>query len=350
MSDETILEAELLDVSDAPQAAMDTITRAEIDMAITTAKRYPRQIRRFVDDVTSMATIDRETAEGCFYSLRRQGKTIQGESVRLAELAVNAWGNIRAGARILGETDDGKFIRAMGVCHDLEKNVYVAIECQRRITRKDGRKYDDDMIGVTANAAAAIGFRNAVFKVIPKAMVRSAFRKCIDVATGDAKTLTERRESVFQRLAGLNPMITPERILSSLGRPTIDEVTLDDVAHLIGLGTAIRDGEQNIDDAFPAAEAASNGSRVDNLASRLAPEKPAGDAKPDDTEGPPWATISPKQVEELRARGLALKLDSNDLLKLFKAGTDVGRLEHLNAEGFEGYVEALDEFEAKAGK
>ncbi len=252
--DTETLDVEVVDVSDQP-VALDPITRAEVDVAITTAKRYPRQIKKFADDLVSMATIDVETAEGCFYSLRRQGKTIQGPSVRMAELAVSAWGNIRAGSRILGQTDDGKFIKAMGVCHDLERNVYVAMESQRRITNRDGRTYGDDMIGVTANAAAAIGFRNAVLKVIPRAMIASAYRRVVKVATGNAKTLVERREDVFERLRNLNPMITDERILASLGRPSINEVTLDDVPHLVGLGTAIRDKQQSIEEAFPEVQA-----------------------------------------------------------------------------------------------
>ena len=243
-------DIEVIDVSDNP-AALDPMTKAEIDIAIATAKRYPRRLDRFVDNVLSMATVDQETAEGCFYSLRRSGKVIMGPSIRLAEIAVSAWGNIRAGARILGETEDGKFVRAMGVCHDLERNVFISMESQRRITNKAGRKFNDDMIGVTANAAAGIGFRNAVFKVIPRAMIKGSYDRCVEVATGGAKTLGQRRVEVFERLQRLNPMITTEKILASIEKPSIEEVTLQDVAHLIGLGTAIKDGAQSIDDAFP---------------------------------------------------------------------------------------------------
>lgn len=249
-----VLEPDVLEVETRvveESLALDATTRAEIDSAITTARRYPRSLATFVNDVTSMATVDRQTAEEMFYSLRRTGKTIQGPSVRLAEVALSAWGNVRAGARILGESEDGRFIRGVGVCHDLQRNVYVAMEVQRRITTKDGAKYGDDMVGVTGNAAAAIAFRNAVFKVIPRGMYRSAYERAKQVATGDAKTLTERREEVFDRLKKMNPLITEARILASVERPSLADVTLDDVTHLIGLGTAIRDGAQSVDEAFP---------------------------------------------------------------------------------------------------
>lgn len=319
------LGIEVIDVSSADQAlAMDAITRAEIDMAIATAKRYPRAMAKFSDDVVSLATVDRETAEGSFYSLRRQGKTIQGPSVRLAEIAVSCWGNIRAGARILGETPDGKFIQAMGVCHDLEKNVYVAMESQRRITNKHGGKYNDDMIGVTANAAAAIGFRNAVFKVIPKALLKRAYIKCIEVATGGAKTLTERREQVFERLQQLNPLITADRVLGSLNRPSIEEVTLADVTHLIGLGTAIRDGAQSIDEAFPEKTAIT----PDDLAP----------AQPESPEG---------EIQKLTVpEGKPPLPDSKPIKKLSKAKRDLLKRQALELAQMD--IEALDKFAKKA--
>jgi hypothetical protein len=56
----------------------------------------------------------------------------------MAEIAVSCWGNVRYGARVIEETD--RFIVAQGVCHDLETNVYNAIEVRRRITGRTGRR------------------------------------------------------------------------------------------------------------------------------------------------------------------------------------------------------------------
>lgn len=287
---------------------MDALTRAEIDIAIATAKQWPRDVKTFRDEVLSMATIDRETAAGCFYSLRRQGKTIQGPSVRLAEIATSAWGNIRAGARILGETPDGKFVSAIGICHDLQRNVYVQMESRRRITTSSGQKYGDDMIGVTSNAAAGVGFRNAVLKVIPKVFIDSVFRECVKIATGNAKTLKERREQVFERLKKLNPLITDERILAAVERPSIEEVTLDDVAHLIGLGTAIQDGEQSLEQAFPeiVIEQAVEEMNAKTGAAAEKIELPKKEAA-----GPKMATA--EQVAELKRHAHALGVSFDEL-------------------------------------
>lgn len=246
---EDAVEGEVVEI-EAVQA-LDPITMAEVDIAISTAHRFPRNLQRFKDRVASMATLDEETAESCFYSLRRAGKTIEGPSIRLAEIAASAYGNIRAGARILGDSPDGRFVCALGVCHDLEQNVLVQIEARRRVTKTDGRRYDDDMIGVTSNAAASVALRNAIFRVIPRALLRSAYLAAVKVATGDAKTLVERRERAFEKVRTLSPMLTEERILASIGRPSVDDVTQQDLRHLFGLHTAIKTGETTIDEAFP---------------------------------------------------------------------------------------------------
>jgi hypothetical protein len=46
--------------------ALTAISRAEIDMQISTAKKYPRNIQRVKTAMLSIATMDQETAEACF--------------------------------------------------------------------------------------------------------------------------------------------------------------------------------------------------------------------------------------------------------------------------------------------
>lgn len=234
--------------------ALDAVARAEIDVQIATARRFPRNLTTFKNRLRAMATLDVETAEQCFFSLPRGNKIVQGPGVRLSEMAASSYGNIRYGARILGESEDGKRIRAMGYCHDLETNVAVEVEAQRRITNKRGRKYNDDMVATTAQAAVSIALRNAIFRIVPRALVKPAYERAKVVATGDAKTHGQRRVEVLERLATLNPAITEERILSTLGHQSVEDLTVDDLTHLIGLGTAIRDGEIGIDEAFPEPE------------------------------------------------------------------------------------------------
>jgi len=220
---------------------------AEIESQIATAKRYPRNISVFKEKLMSMANLDQETAESCYYALPRGGKSVDGPSIRLAEIALSCYGNCVAEAHVTHE--DEKFIYAVGSCRDLENNVAYRAEVRRRITYKNGKRYNDDMIAVTANAACAIALRNVIFKVVPGAYLKPVFDKCKRTAVGEAKSLANRRSEVIKRLMQFG--LVEERILSVLNRRNVDEVTFDDVAALIGLGTAIKDGDTTVEEAFP---------------------------------------------------------------------------------------------------
>lgn len=227
--------------------AQRAIEVAEIESQIATAKRYPRDIAVFKEKLMAMANLDQETAEGCYYALPRGGKAIDGPSVRLAEIALACYGNCVAQADVLEEDD--RFIYAMGQCRDLENNTAVRMKVRRRITYKNGTRFNDDMIAVTANAACAIALRNAIFKIVPGAYLKPVFDKCKQTAVGDVKSLASKRAEVIKKLMQFG--VVKERILHVLNRKSVDEVTFDDVAILIGLGTAIKDGDTTVEEAFP---------------------------------------------------------------------------------------------------
>ena len=76
--------AEIIEVKQAD--VLQALNRAEIDIQIATAKQYPRDINAVLNKIATYATMDRETAEDCFYVLRREDKqgnvnVIEGLSV-----------------------------------------------------------------------------------------------------------------------------------------------------------------------------------------------------------------------------------------------------------------------------
>lgn len=227
--------------------ALESIERANVDMQINTAKRFPRSLAAVKTRMLDLVTLDQETAESCFYKLSRSGKSIEGPSIRLAEIAASSFGNVRYGARVIG--NDGKKITAQGFAHDLETNVYCAVEVSRRITNKEGASYSDDMQIVTGNAACAIALRNAMFKVVPFALVKPVYERAKQAAVGDIKTLAERRTRMVKQFAAMG--IDEKRVLSAVEKNGIDEIGLTELETLIGLYNAVKDGEQKIDEAFP---------------------------------------------------------------------------------------------------
>lgn len=231
-------------------SALEQMERASIDIQISTAKKYPRELSTVKKAMLSFATLDEETAAGCFYTLpaRKQGdKPIQGPSVRMAEIAISTYKNLRAGSRVIA--DDGRFITAQGVCHDLENNVCITVENKRRVTTKDGRRYGDDMVAMTGNAACSIALRNAVFRVVPLALVKPIYEAAKRVALGDAKTLVTRRADALAHFTKMG--VKQDRVFATLEVKGLDDIGLEQVGILIGLANAIRDGEATVDESFP---------------------------------------------------------------------------------------------------
>lgn len=235
---------EVMQVSNAESLA--ALTRSEIDVQIATAKQYPRNLARVLGNIETLATMDEEVAGSCFYTLRRQGKVIEGASVRMAEIIASSWGNLRVQARIIG--NDGKMITAQGVCHDLESNYAVSAEVKRRITDKSGRTFSEDMQVVTGNAACAIAMRNALFKVVPAALVKKVIDKAKKVSLGESMTLETSRAKMLQYFKTIG--VEEKQILDYLSIEKVDEIDIDMVIELRGLANAIKEGTTTAKEAF----------------------------------------------------------------------------------------------------
>ena len=226
--------------------ALSLITKAEIDVQISTAKAFPRSLTLFIQKATSMATLTEDIAASCSYALPRGGKSLEGPSVRLAEIICATYGNIRSGARVIA--NDGKTITAQGICHDLETNNCVTVEVQRSILDKSGRPFKQDMQVVTGNAACAIAFRNAVFKVVPAALAQEVYDRAREVARGTAETLVTRRDKAVKYFRELG--VKDAEICNVLGIVKIEDINLDHLQTLSGMRAAIKNGESTVKEIF----------------------------------------------------------------------------------------------------
>lgn len=239
------------------QGTVALLNKSEIESQVDTAHKYPRSIKRFLDEASQMVTLNESIAQQCVYALLRwdgkkqQNSVIEGPSARFAEIVASAWGNCRAGARVVSEGQE--FVTSQGVFHDLERNVAITFEVQRRITGSNGQRYKADMIGVTANAASSIALRNAILKGVPKAFWESLYQKARAVVAGDLKTLSVKRAEAIKQFALFG--VSEAQILEKLNRQGVADVTVDDLVVLFGLLTAIKDGDTTPEQAFDAAPA-----------------------------------------------------------------------------------------------
>lgn len=221
-------------------------TRANIDIQVSTAKKYKRHLPTVLDNIFFLATQDIDTADNCFYSIKRDGKVIRGASIRLAEIMANCYGNLRSSARII--SNDGRIITAQGMCWDLENNVAYSIEVKRKITDKTGRPFSEDMVVVTSNAACSIAIRNAIFKCIPLALTNRIQERIKLVMMGEEKDFNTIRKSSVEYFEKQG--VAVKNILSLFDKKSIDELSRDDIFDLKGIATAIKDGDTTLELAF----------------------------------------------------------------------------------------------------
>jgi len=272
--------------------AVGVLARSEVEAQLQAAHRYPRSVKRYLDEALALVTMTEDVAESCLYALPRDGKMIAGPSVRMAEICASAYGNLHIGSRIIEEGETS--VVAQGIAWDLQKNVRFSVEVRRRITTKTGKRYGDDMIITTGNAAASIALRNAIFRVIPRSLIQPVYLAARACSVGDLKTLGARRAELFARLGKIG--VTPERVLGRLGKAMID-VGLDDLEVLIALGSAITDRSMTVDDAFPPVAAsvpqAEEGRRVSLRGSKAA----AAPAQAAPSDEPPLGALAEDKRE-----------------------------------------------------
>jgi hypothetical protein len=247
--------------------------KAVIDMQIATAKAYPRNIKRAMDNAIAIVSMDRETASTCTYSLPRGGKSISGPSVHLAKILSQVWGNLRVEAKVV--SIDGRQVTSQAVAFDLENNLAIKVEVKRSIMGNKGR-FNDDMITVTGNAANSIAIRNAVLSVIPRNIVDKVYKAAKDAITGDISDeskLISTRKAVLDGLQNTYGLKEPE-ILAAIGKAAVNHITGDDLVVLIGIGQAIKDGDTTVEEAFRSKK---GGTTDPNVHSAQVEEKRASD-------------------------------------------------------------------------
>ncbi|MGJ0826991.1 hypothetical protein ACR75W_18085 [Bacteroides thetaiotaomicron] len=237
-----------VEVQNVQVVQVDAVERANVDSQVATAKRYPRDIRRSIDNSVVMATMNQETAQSCSYALPRGGRPITGPSVHLAKIIVSNWGNMRTEAKVVQITD--KQVISRGTCWDLETNVASAFEVRRSIIGKNGQRFSDDMITVTGNAANSIAYRNAVFAVIPKAItdrIYYAAQKFITGDLSDSDKLLKVRTGILNNFKN-NYGITEEEVVKMCGKQTVNQIGADEISMLMGTIQALKDGDTTIDE------------------------------------------------------------------------------------------------------
>jgi hypothetical protein len=249
-----------------PLETVEIMERSRIDMQISAANRKPRPDIEVIEArITKRAARRVDIAGLCYYSLPRfdkdsgKNKLIHGASIKLANISLGEFGNTLSGAQTIG--NDGKVIRARGICWDLQTNNQKFVEVGRRILDKHGRPYSYDMQVTTAAAANSIAERNAILKVLGEDIFTPAYLECMKVVAGTNKDLIERRDKMLKWFSFRG--VKYDQMLALLDKSAVDQLDVDDVAYMSGIANAIRDKELTVEEAFnvPADEERKSGGK-----------------------------------------------------------------------------------------
>jgi hypothetical protein len=284
------------EVETQPVALVTATMKAELDHEVTTARAYPRSVKRFINDCMDLATLSEEVAESCIYALPRGGKMIEGPSARFAEIIQSSWGNCRAGARVIDE--GAEFVTAEGVFYDLESNSKTTMQVKRRITDKNNQRFNTDMIAVTGNAAASIAHRNAVLKGIPKALWDPIYKAAHKTVVGDIKSLANKRAEALAWLQKQH--VSEEMVLATLGIEGIEDIGLEQLGILRGAIAAVKNGEATLEQAFAPRETTAPRSKPKTEAPKAKAGRPKKDAAAkDQTNGNDQPGVQTSAVPKL---------------------------------------------------
>lgn len=294
-------------------SVITSIERAQIDSQIATAHAYPRSLELFKKRAHSMATLDLATAESCIYSRPvGGGKTAEGASIRFAEIVAACYGNLRVASRIIEQTP--RQVRCEGVAHDLESNYAGKSECVEPTVKQNGEPYSESQRSVVAKACLAKAYRDAVFKVVPKALCKSIIEAARAVINREVATIEQRRDRAKQWLKQIK--VQDDRVFGVLGVKGWSEVTDDQLLVLTGLKTAINEQDTTIEEAFPVpAKAPDMGGRQaaqqpqsePAKSAEKTPEKAPGKAA-EQKRGP--ETPEPSQKQSTQAAAAASEPES----------------------------------------
>jgi hypothetical protein len=255
---------------------------AEIQGAITVAKRFPRDTKKAMDKIL-IACQRKSLAAVAVYQYAKGGTNIEGPSIRLAETIAREWGNLQFGVRELDQSNGESTVEAY--CFDMENNVRCSKVFRiphQRYTRSGSYALTDprEIYELVANNGAR-RLRACILGVIPGDVVDAAVEECNrtlettqDVTAEGVKKMVDSFETTFK--------VTKDQLEQRLQR-RIEAITPAQMAGLRKIFNSMRDGMSKPIDwfALPPSDASQDGkSKSEALADKLASKgKPSKDSK-----------------------------------------------------------------------
>lgn len=224
--------------------------------SIFVAKQMPRNIADVEAKIKTMCAHER-LAQKAFFSYKRGGTEITGETIHLANACMTAYGNIDAGWSKTGELVNEKGIvcsMCEAYCFDKENNIirkasFLVPHYREVKNHKDGGyvlKSDRDIYELCANMAAR-RMRACIFGVIPEFVKSLASEQCEKtLARGDV-SMEERIKNILEKYSAIG--VTREMLEEKIGC-SMEEATPNNFIFLGKLYNALTSNIVSVEDQF----------------------------------------------------------------------------------------------------
>ncbi len=259
MSDQELVQQ--IDYVDPAIVAKAESVKARIQAQYIMAFKKPRDEDGARDKILS-ACKRPKFADKVFYNKPvGSGKSITGPSIRFAELALRAWGNVLTDTQIIHEDDEN--IHMVVYVTDLEANTSHASEYRisktvERRSIKSGeeviserlntygdtvykRKATDDEIRILIASQRSKGMRNDGLRLIPSDIIDEALEIAeATLKTQDAQDPDAAKKKIIDAFSGIG--IKPMHLKKYL-KHDLETLSPSELTQLRGMYQAIKDGE-----------------------------------------------------------------------------------------------------------
>ena len=285
---------------------------AEVQAALVIAASRPRNELRARDRLLQ-ACQRVNLASGALYQYTRGGTSVSGPSIRLAEAAARAWGNMNYGFRELSRRPGESECEAFA--WDLETNTKAVRQFSvrhRRDTRKGGYDLTDerDIYELMANQAQR-RVRAAILEIIPGDIMEDAVAECektLKAGVGDVADATAKLVQAFADMG-----VSREALEKRLGH-RIDSIQPAQIIGFRKIYVSIKEGMSDVRDWFelPSGEpsgdiaaltAPSPAEAVDVTPAAEAPETPPAAPAGDPAEDAAKETAARKKTRKTDTAG-----------------------------------------------
>lgn len=225
---------------------------AEVQAALVIAASRPRNELRARDRLLQ-ACQRVKLASGAVYQYKRGGTAVSGPSIRLAEAAARAWGNMNYGFRELSRRPGESECEAYA--WDLETNTKAVRQFSvrhRRDTKSGGYDLTDerDIYEIIANQAQR-RVRAAILEIIPGDIMEDAVDECERTMNANVGNVAEAAAKLVQAFAEMG--IPRESVEKRLGH-RIEAIQAAQIIAFRKIYTSIKEGMSVPKDWFDLPE------------------------------------------------------------------------------------------------